>query len=134
MYSIFELSSSLNCWKDLHQNLSKEQDNVVSNDRIREFANAVFVWTRSVRWAYTSLVRKNEARLHGIDAYSADHWMYTQRIFFQRFCLLSCAAAIPSALLTPRMRCLLPLENIPEFFTAYNCADAARDVEKCPSL
>ncbi|XP_064486576.1 neprilysin-1-like [Ornithodoros turicata] len=80
-----------------------------------QLAEAIFAWTRSVRLMYDVL------RTH---SKQSSAWMATavQRVFFKRFCLLSCTSDPRPRPLTPRQQCMLPVLNMPEFSEAFQCA------------
>ncbi|XP_037580557.2 uncharacterized protein LOC119463805 [Dermacentor silvarum] len=76
---------------------------------------------QGLRLAYDALVES-----FGIASASKEFrnlWPEAQAIFFARFCLLSCDAdhQSPKPVLSSRANCLLPLHNMPEFGTVFDC-------------
>lgn len=76
-----------------------------------ELRNSLFVWTLAARVAF-DIAKKMlpETRYDIMDA---------QRIFFIRFCLLSCDSADVSA---ARERCMVPLMHMMEFADTFQCS------------
>ncbi|XP_049522391.1 uncharacterized protein LOC125944962 [Dermacentor silvarum] len=85
---------------------------------------AMFLRTLGLRLAYDSLktlFREAVAEHVERDGFS-DLWPLAEVAFFARSCLLSCDAGHRSNPLSPRANCLIPLHNMPEFRTAFNCS------------
>ncbi|KAH7966359.1 hypothetical protein HPB49_015512 [Dermacentor silvarum] len=102
---------------------------------------SLFVWSRGARLAFDAMRRVAQRRaLHLTRSVTAaqEQWQMQQRVFFARFCLLACSAASNGnggkrGVLSPRLRCMLPLANMREFHAAYNCT-GLNESSYCPSL
>ncbi|KAH7958476.1 hypothetical protein HPB49_001981 [Dermacentor silvarum] len=78
----------------------------------------LFAWARAVRIAH-SVMRNSYYLKNGAGEGSEEVWAVAQRTFFQRFCLLTCSAV--NAGQEARLRCLVPLLNMAEFASAFQC-------------
>ncbi|XP_064477287.1 uncharacterized protein LOC135391118 [Ornithodoros turicata] len=78
-----------------------------------DVTNEIFAWTRSARLAY-DLMKSQIVT-------SKDSLADARRVFFQRFCLMSCSSRQEGQPLTPRQQCMLPLLNMPEFAETFQC-------------
>ncbi|XP_037508546.1 uncharacterized protein LOC119385061 [Rhipicephalus sanguineus] len=102
---------------------------------------SLFVWSRGARMAFDAMrkVVQRRALRSTWDAHVLDEqWRMQQRVFFARFCLLACSAALNEkwnrrGVLSPRLRCMLPLANMREFHVAYNCT-VRNESTYCPDL
>nr|XP_054932449.1 uncharacterized protein LOC129387509 [Dermacentor andersoni] len=50
-----------------------------------------------------------------------ESWVQAQRVFFRRFCLMSCTAKKERYLEAARIRCILPLINMADFANVFSC-------------
>ncbi|KAH7934237.1 hypothetical protein HPB49_023538 [Dermacentor silvarum] len=82
----------------------------------------LFAWARAVRIAHD--VMKNRYSGSVADQSYTDIWGNAQRTFFRRFCLLTCSAE--NAGHESRLRCLVPLLNMVEFNSAFECPSAGQ--------
>ncbi|XP_064487642.1 neprilysin-1-like [Ornithodoros turicata] len=96
------------CYKPSVQRAQVKVDQVpkFTND----LANSLFVWSHAARIAYDSTVKELSTT-----NYRPTH---AKRIFFVRFCLLSCDSVDAGA---ARERCMVPLMHMPEFADVFNC-------------
>ncbi|XP_070383778.1 uncharacterized protein [Dermacentor albipictus] len=76
---------------------------------------------QGLRLAYDALVESFGVATAGSEFRRL--WPEAQAVFFARFCLLSCGTDQkgPKPGLSPRANCLLPLHNMPEFGTVFDC-------------
>ncbi|KAH8032214.1 hypothetical protein HPB51_023991 [Rhipicephalus microplus] len=77
---------------------------------------------QGLRLAYDALVKSFGAATEGKEFVRL--WSEAQATFFVRFCLLSCDSdqRDPKPVLSPRAKCLLPLHNMPEFGSVFDCS------------
>nr|XP_037273712.1 uncharacterized protein LOC119165731 [Rhipicephalus microplus] len=85
--------------------------------RTRAFKSSLFSWMRAARAALDAL--REQFRGSNRDA---DHWEQAQRVFFKRFCLLSCGSERWDSM-SPRERCTWPLLSMPEFRDVFKCSN-----------
>ncbi|KAH7938744.1 hypothetical protein HPB52_000163 [Rhipicephalus sanguineus] len=78
---------------------------------------------QGLRLAYDALVESFGPATNGKEFVRL--WPEAQATFFVRFCLLSCDAdqRDPKPVLSPRAKCLLPLHNMPEFGSVFDCGE-----------
>ncbi|KAH7965496.1 hypothetical protein HPB49_008482 [Dermacentor silvarum] len=91
----------------------------VSLEEIDGHISDIAQWVLAAQWAHGALrtaIEKFE-RLHNWNEY----WVQAQRVFFRRFCLMSCTAKDERYLQAARIRCILPLINIAEFTDVFGC-------------
>ncbi|KAK8775622.1 hypothetical protein V5799_031030 [Amblyomma americanum] len=94
-----------------------------------------FFWLQGARTAYDVLSASYAAEERRSSNWNS-YWREAQRTFFRRLCLLSCRphhSDLPSVpddqsdsasqqpVVPPRVSCLLPLLNMPEFAAAFEC-------------
>ncbi|XP_050046619.2 uncharacterized protein [Dermacentor andersoni] len=77
----------------------------------------LFAWARAVRIAHDTMKNRYSGTLPELRY--ADIWANAQRTFFRRFCLLTCSAE--DAGQESRLHCLVPLLNMVEFTSAFQC-------------
>ncbi|XP_064485260.1 uncharacterized protein LOC135397584 [Ornithodoros turicata] len=103
---------SFQCLMNMYERMAPES----STDKMR-VAEAIFAWTRAVRVVYDMLrTRRRGSKSSPLMTTEA------HRVFFKRFCLLSCRSDANPRPLTPRQQCTLPLLNMPEFSEVFQCA------------
>ncbi|KAK8760781.1 hypothetical protein V5799_027952 [Amblyomma americanum] len=79
---------------------------------------SVFAWMRSARAALDAL------RDHiWSEKMTDDRWIRAQRVFFKRFCLLSCGSERTDPM-SPLERCTWPLLSMPEFRNVFHCSNS----------
>ncbi|KAH6923432.1 hypothetical protein HPB50_001071 [Hyalomma asiaticum] len=78
----------------------------------------LYAWARAVSIAHG--VMKNLYTRNGPERGLEDIWATAQRTFFRRYCLMTCSAE--NAGHESRLRCLVPLLNMVEFATAFQCS------------
>ncbi|XP_065302183.2 uncharacterized protein [Dermacentor albipictus] len=91
----------------------------------------LFAWTRSLQVAHWLMIDHYEAlRNTTMSEYDRD---LAQRTFFRRFCLSTCnAVGNNDSGVNARLRCLLPILSMPEFFSSFSCAfPEAENLRRC---
>ncbi|KAH6923339.1 hypothetical protein HPB50_000424 [Hyalomma asiaticum] len=83
--------------------------------RTRAFKSSLFSWMRAARAGLDAL----RERFRGSNP-NSDRWRRAQRVFFKRFCLLSCGSERWDAM-SPLERCTWPLLSFPEFRDVFKC-------------
>ncbi|XP_050043639.3 uncharacterized protein [Dermacentor andersoni] len=139
------LNKTMQCWQRLanrtEPNGSGGGNSSSATAELGLLERSLFVWSRGARLAFDAMRRVVQRRaLHWARSVSAaqEQWQTQQRVFFARFCLLACSAAFDGngakrGVLSPRLRCMLPLANMREFHAAYNCTHI-NETSYCPSL
>ncbi|XP_075529847.1 uncharacterized protein LOC142563181 [Dermacentor variabilis] len=79
------------------------------------FKSSLFSWMRAARAGMDAL----RDQFRGSNR-SEEQWSRAQRVFFKRFCLLSCGSERWDAM-SPLERCTWPLLSMPEFRDAFSC-------------
>lgn len=81
-------------------------------------SEGLFEWSRSVRVAYSAM-KEDVMKAHNGHVRPEE----AKKIFFRRFCLISCGTnkQEPSDL-DARLRCNMPLQNMPEFAETFGCS------------
>ncbi|KAH7939157.1 hypothetical protein HPB52_007645 [Rhipicephalus sanguineus] len=103
------------CLQRLHTRLGLQLEVAGS---VEEQIRAMYIQAASLRLAYEGLLTSfgPVALTHDFRAL----WPEAQKIFFIRFCLLSCDADQKPRPLSPRADCLLPLHTAPEFAEVFD--------------
>ncbi|XP_064485262.1 uncharacterized protein LOC135397586 [Ornithodoros turicata] len=111
-YTKSHFNRSLQCLVKMHERMASPP----YMDKM-SLAEGIFAWSRSLRIVY-DVLRSRSREL------KSSTWETTeaQRVFFRRFCLLSCKSDPRPQPLTPRQQCMLPVQNMPEFLEAFRCA------------
>ncbi|XP_064482583.1 uncharacterized protein LOC135395279 [Ornithodoros turicata] len=125
---LYALASASECYRN------QFQGTFVRWKLPRYLGNSVFLWTAAVRTAYETLRKYSQSNMSPREF--EVFWPRIQQLFFERYCLLGCVSGETSDVLSPLQRCVIPLQNMPEFAVAYNCRDGSRmnPVSKCSPL
>ncbi|KAK8756940.1 hypothetical protein V5799_000357 [Amblyomma americanum] len=88
----------------------------------------LFSWTRAVKMAH-SVMKTSYESVSSSNNFQ-DVWVTAQQTFFRRYCLLTCNADQSSDEAYTWLRCMVPILNMAEFISAFDCAR----VEKMQTL
>ncbi|KAK8778022.1 hypothetical protein V5799_020638 [Amblyomma americanum] len=90
------------------------------NNLPRSRALHIFMWTYSLLIAYRAVREHYEEQSEATNF--RDVLQSAQQILFRRFCLLTCGGSLRNNTDEPRLDCIVPVANTPEFFDAFGCA------------
>ncbi|KAK8771981.1 hypothetical protein V5799_024778 [Amblyomma americanum] len=79
----------------------------------------LFRWTRAVKMAHR-VMKTSYASVSSSDNFQ-DVWVTAQQTFFRRYCLLTCNADRSSDERYTSLRCMVPILNMAEFISAFDC-------------
>ncbi|XP_075538557.1 uncharacterized protein LOC142572965 [Dermacentor variabilis] len=91
----------------------------VSLEEIDGSGTEIAEWVFAAHLAHSALriaLEKSERLLDWNES-----WVQAQRVFFRRFCLMSCTAKEDRYLKAARIRCILPLINMADFANVFSC-------------
>ncbi|KAK8758091.1 hypothetical protein V5799_004276 [Amblyomma americanum] len=91
----------------------------------------LFRWTRAVKMAH-NVMKTSYAPVSSSNNFQ-DVWVTAQRTFFRRYCLLTCNADHSSDEAYTSLRCMVPILNMAEFISAFDCTrvDNMQTVRPC---
>ncbi|XP_077520095.1 uncharacterized protein LOC144129910 [Amblyomma americanum] len=112
-------NESSQCLQRLYQRLGLHSQTAGNDEEQRR---AMFLGAHGLRLAYDSLATSFRRAAGNSDAFST-LWLRAQVVFFTRFCLLWCNSDQRPNPLSPRGNCMLPLHNMPEFDTTFECGE-----------
>ncbi|KAK8774956.1 hypothetical protein V5799_010511 [Amblyomma americanum] len=95
--------------------------------------SVLFAWEVAVNVALRSMEKYVQRNMSPME--KLKYMAQLRRIFFERFCMLSCALP-PVPNISNMQRCLLPLMNMPEFADAYSCSSGSNmfPSERCGEM